>query len=208
MRQKRKKRKSLKSLSDVPTKTTIENKLSRASLVLNYDFDYGVDLEHRIIKLTGWIDETMWDLLDSGLNQLEAVNKSKVTIKICSPGGSTYHALAIVGRIKASRAYIVTEGFGEVMSAATLILAAGRYRKISRYGFFMWHQSSYEFDGKHEDAKALVSQTEKEENLWAFWMAEMTGERPYEWWRAEATGADKYFGADELLTLGVVDEIF
>lgn len=196
-----------KSISEISNKTTVENKLSYASLTLGYDFEYGIDLKHRVIKLTGEVDEAMWDVLDSGLNHLEAQSKEKVTIKICSYGGSTYCALAIVGRIKASRAYIVTEGYGQVMSAATLILAAGRVRKMSHYGFFMWHSASYPLDGNHHQNKSVVEQVEKEEKLWARWMAEMSS-RTADFWFKNGVTKDAYFTSEELLKLGVVDEIF
>ena len=176
--------------------------------MLTYDFEYGVDIKNRIIKLTGEVDEFMWDILDSGLNQLEH-SKEKITIRINSPGGSTYDALAIIGRIKKSRAYIVTEGFGQVMSAATLILVAGRQRKISHYAFFMWHEASYYIDGRHSQNKATVVQVEKEERMWAQWMSEMTGEvHDAQWWYDHGVGKDAYFSAEELVELGVADEVF
>ena len=208
MRNPKRPKKGTESIADVSKRTTIENKPSHAALMLTYDFEYGVDIKNRIIKLTGEVDEFMWDVLDSGLNQLEG-SKEKITIRINSCGGSTYDALAIVGRIKKSTSYIVTEGFGQVMSAATLILAAGRKRRMSHYSFFMWHEASYGMDGRHSQNKATVEQIEKEEKMWAKWMSEMTeGIHDPEWWAENGVGKDAYFSAEELMELGVVDEVF
>jgi hypothetical protein len=74
---------------------------------------------------------------------MESEDKSTVTIKINSPGGSTYDAMAIIGRIRSAKCYIVTEGYGQIMSAASLILASGRKRRINKYAFLMWHEASY-----------------------------------------------------------------
>lgn len=209
LQRKHKQSRSNKTIAEVSKSTTIENKLSHASLMLSYDFEYGVDLQNRVIKLTGEVDDFMWEILDSGLNQLEAISKAKITIRINSEGGSTYHALAIVGRIKKSPAYIVTEAFGQVMSAATLILAAGRSRAISHYSFFMWHEASYDVGGRHSQIKHTVAQVEKEEKMWAEWMSKMTGElKSAKWWYENGVGKDAYFTAEELLNLGVVDEIY
>lgn len=175
--------------------------------MLSYDLEYGIDLRNRVIKLTGEIDEYMWERLDSGLNQMETDGKGKITIKICSPGGSTYHALAIVGRIKSSKAYIVTEGFGEIMSAATLILASGKIRRASTFSFFMWHSATYTIDGTHHANKSLVEQMEKEEKMWAKWMSEMS-KKPENFWLKNGAVKDAYFSSEELLKLGVVDELF
>lgn len=200
-------RKSNASIAEVSSKTTVENKLTHASLMLSYDFDRGVDLKNRIIKLTGDVDPNMWDLLDSSLNQLESMGKSTITIKINSGGGSIYDALAIVGRIRASKAYIVTEGYGQVMSAATLILASGKHRKMSKYGFFMWHAQSYSAHDRHPIIKNLVEQAEREEQSWAKWMAELSSKNK-DFWQKTGASLDAYFTAEELLKLGVVDEIF
>lgn len=206
----KKPRRNNKSIVEVSqSRTSIENKLTHAALMLGYDFEYGVDIQNRIIKLTGEVDDYMWDILDSSLNQLESTGKSTITIRINSPGGSAYSAMAIVGRIRSSKAYIVTEGFGHVMSAATLILAAGRHRRMSQYGFFMWHEASYGVDGRHSQIKNTVEHMEREERMWAKSISELSGSvKTAKWWYDNGTNKDSYFSASELMDLGVVDEVF
>ena len=65
-----------------------------------------------------------------------------ITIRLHSEGGSVYEALAIVGRIEKCKCQIITEGYGAIMSAATLILASGDKRRISRLAWFMVHESN------------------------------------------------------------------
>lgn len=185
----------------------LEDRLTHASLLLGYLFDEGVDFQRRTINLVGDVDEDMFRLLDSAMSEMEADSRASITIKINSPGGLVYQAMAIVGRIQESKCQIVTKGYGTVMSAATLILASGDKRSMSKHSWFMHHESAYGVEGRHSEMKAIVAQTEREEEQWAGWMAEFS-KRPKEYWLKEGVGIDAYFTADELLEAGVVDELF
>lgn len=196
-----------KVFSEITNKTTVDNRLTQAALLLNYAFDYGVDFKNRVIEITGEIDEIQFDRLDTAMTEMESESKKTITIKINSPGGSTYQALAMVGRIKESKCHIVTKGYGHVMSAATLILACGDKRYMSRFGFFMHHECSYEIGGRHSEIKADVMQVENEEKLWCQWMGEFTAESQ-SFWKKHGVGKNAYFTAEELLSLGVIDELF
>lgn len=186
--------------------TKLEDRLSHASLLLGYLFDYGVDFQRRTINLTGDVDEEMFTKLDAALNEMEAESRATITIKINSPGGYVYQAMAIVGRIRQSKCHIVTCGYGAVMSAATLILASGNKRQISKHAWFMHHESQYGVEGRHSSNKAAGAQAEREEKQWAEWMAGFS-KKNKEFWYKNGTNVDSYFSADELLELGVVDEL-
>lgn len=195
-------------VAKLSSNTSVDNRLTRASMLLEYLFEDGVDFQRRTINLTGEIDEDMFKLVDAALSEMEAGSKSSVTIKINSPGGETYQAMAIVGRMRQSKCHIVTMGYGAVMSAATLILACGDKRKISKYSWFMNHETGYELgETRHSEAKAFVTQAEREEKLWAQWMSEFTTKNA-KFWFDNGIGIDAYFTADQLVELGVVDELF
>lgn len=183
-----------------------DNRLSRLSIHYECLFDHGVNFRLRQIQITDSIKHPQFDIVDAALSEMEADSRKTVTIKINSGGGECNEALAIVGRIKRSSCHIITEGYGQVMSAATLILAAGHKRKISEYSWFMHHESQYEGSGRHSEMKNLVTQAEREERIWARWMARLS-DMDAEWWLKEGTGKDAYFTAEQLLQFGVVDEI-
>ena len=185
---------------------TTDLKVTQTALHLEYLFDRGVNFRDRIITLRGDIDEPMFDIVDSALSEMEHDGKSTVTIRLYSEGGSVYEALAIVGRMRKSKCHIVTEGYGAIMSAATLILACGDKRIMSEFCQFMHHECSYEVGGRHTNVKATVDQFEKEERLWAKWMARFS-EKSEDFWYDFAQHTDKYFTAEECLELGVADEI-
>ncbi len=200
-------RKPRRNLLSSSVRANVDSKLTQAALILEYAFEYNVNFKERIITISKEIDAEEFNRIDNALTELESQNRKSVTIRINSPGGEVYQALAIIGRLKRSPCNIITEGYGHVMSAATLILAAGDRRKISTYAFFMHHESSYGVDGRHSEIKAAVKQAEAEEHKWAQWMAELTS-KDKKFWLTTGVTTDAYFDAEELMKLGVVDEIF
>lgn len=199
---------SQRNIAEVGTKgTTVDNKLTHAAMLLSYMVEYGIDFKRRTISLTGEVDESMYDILDFGMTEMESQSKKAITIKINSPGGSTYQACAIIGRMKECTCQTVTKGYGHVMSAATLILACGKKRKMSTEAFFMWHESQYDLSGRHSQNKADVRQVEKEERYWANRMAKYSNKNE-KFWLENGVGIDAYFSAEQLLKIGVVDELF
>lgn len=195
---------------EISQKATIDNKLSHQTLLLNYAFEYGIDFENRIIQITGEITHPWFDTVDMALTKMESHSGKAITIKINSGGGDTYEAMAIVGRLLQSKCAIHTIGYGHIMSAATLILASGKKgkRQLSRLSEFMWHESWYGTDAhRHSEHKHNVAQVDKEERKWAKTMAEFTN-RPEKFWLKEGVGLDAHFSPEELLEMGVVDELF
>jgi len=176
-------------------------------LKLKYAFEYGVNLQARTIQLVGEIDGSKFELIDSALTELDTINHKQITLRINSEGGSVGDALAIVGRINSCKSRIITEGYGSIMSAATIILAAGFKRRISKHSWFMHHESAYDLSGRHSEVKDMVKQRDREENQWAEIMAGLTN-KDKGFWRKHGIYKDSYFTAEELLKLGVVDEVF
>lgn len=200
-------RKPRRSLSSLGTRTNVDAKLTQAALFLEYSFGFAVDFKNRIISITGDIDKETFEVFEAAMTEMESQSRSTITIKINSPGGEVYQALAIVGRLKESKCNVVTRGYGHIMSAATLILAAGNKRYVSKFAFFMHHESSYEVEGKHSDVKNEVRQMELEEQHWAGWMSEFTS-KTKEFWSKTGVGSNAYFSAAQLVKLGVADELF
>jgi len=173
-------------------------------------FEWGVNFKNRIIEISEEIDDFTFSKVDAAITEMEAESKKTITIRINSQGGSVYDALAIVGRMRKSHCYIVTEGYGCIMSAATMILAAGTKRKVSELCWFMHHESTADADlGSMRTAQleAYAKQMRREEEQWARWMSEFT-DKPKEFWLDKGTHIDAYFEAPELIEMGVADEIF
>lgn len=197
------------SLSNIQnSKTTIDNKLTFAQMNVNWAFEYGVNFTERTITWSQDIEFPMFDIIDAALTIMETESpKKKVTLKLHSPGGNTYEAIAVIARLRKSSCYIAIEGYGHIMSAATLILASAKSRKLDKMAQFMWHEASYGAEGRHSEMKALVAQVEKEEKTWAKAMADLTG-KTEKFWLEKGVHIDYYLDAETLLKYGVIDEIF
>ena len=181
--------------------------IDKEKLRLEYLFDQGVNFVDRVVQINEEIGEDSFAFIDAALSELERGSKKTITIRINSPGGSVYDALAIIGRLNASSCRIVTEAYGHVMSAATLLLAAGRKRRISKYCVFMTHQMAYYIGGSHAETKEEVDQVEKQERQWCAWMAELSN-KDAEFWYDRTYKKNFYLTPQECLDFGVIDEIF
>jgi len=181
--------------------------LERKSLQMQYSFEWGVDVENRVIRISGEIGPGYFDFLDAALCELEHQSKGGITIRINCPGGEVYEALAMSGRMRASKRLIITEGYGHIMSAATLLLASGDKRKMSHLAHFMHHESSYILEGPHHYIKNEVEQADREHAQWCKVMEELTG-TSVNFWLTEGVGKNAYFDAETCKNLGIVDEVF
>jgi ATP-dependent protease ClpP protease subunit len=180
--------------------------ISEKELNLEYSFNWGVDFERRVIRLSSEIEDGEFNGFDAALSEMESLSRKTITIRICSYGGSVYEALAVAGRIKRSPCKIITEGYGPVMSAATLILACGDERKLSRFSWFMHHAGSYEVEGTHTEIKHAVAQADRENKQWALLMQEFTGvEKGF--WLSYGSDKDAYLDAEMCLKLKIVDKL-
>lgn len=187
--------------------SNVDTKLTQAALLLEYSFGFKVDFKNRIIVICGDIESAVFEIVEAAMTEMESQSRKAITFKINSPGGEVYQALAIVGRMRNSKCQILTEGYGHMMSAATIILAAGDKRSASKYSFFMHHESSYSVDGKHSEIKSEVANAEREESKWSEWMEEFTN-KPKKFWKNSGVGTNAYFSAEELVELGVIDNVF
>jgi ATP-dependent Clp protease protease subunit len=167
-----------------------------------------VNFKSRSIQIVGQIDEKLFCKIDNELALLESKNKKPVTFKISSYGGSVYDALAIVGRMQKSPCDIVTEVYGQAMSAASIILAAGDKRRMSQLAFLMHHEGSYGAGGTHTQIKHFVNQQERENKLWCETMAKFSGASAKFWQSKGLNGLDLYLSAEQCLKLKIIDEVF
>ena len=183
-----------------------DTKLTQTAMQLEYSFDRGVNFKDRSITVVGEIGEGWFDIVDAAMSEFERASKKTVTVKIYSEGGSVYEALAIVGRLKSSKCHIVTEGYGVIASAATILLACGNRRKMSNYAQFMHHESSYGLEiARHSQNLSVVKQAEKEEKLWSKWMSNFS-KKTEKFWYDWGKHIDKWLIAEECIKYGVVDE--
>lgn len=99
-------------------------------------------------------DERLYIVLGEFLDDLEKVkNRSRLTIRINSPGGDLYAGLAIMNRLSELKGDVVTIVDGLAASAASIILQGGKKRKVCHGSMVMIHGASTFLFGSYNAEK-------------------------------------------------------
>lgn len=168
-------------------------------------------LENHIHFLYGDIDES---------NTMDAIywityenlkpSDDILTLYINSDGGSLQDAFALIDVMRKSKKKIRTIGIGSVCSSAFLIFAAGTKgeRIISPTASVMCHQYTDGLTGKYHDIKATAKEHELINRRMVDLLKECTELNTTTIKRKLLPPSDVYFTAEELIELGVADDIF
>lgn len=159
-------------------------------------------------------DTRLYIVLNEFLNDLEKVkNRSKITLRINSPGGELYAGLAIMNRLSELKGDVITIVDGLAASAASIIMQGGKTRKVHKGSMVMAHGASLFLYGSYNvkkldeaakqltaannaAAEAYVQRTGLEKSEIQKIMSETT-------WMTGQEAIDKGF-ADELVDTGSV----
>lgn len=102
-----------------------------------------------------WSDEgndRLYIVLSEFLKDLEKVKeRSKLTVRINSPGGDLYAGLAIMNRLSELKGDVTTVVDGLAASAASIILQAGKTRKVYNGSLVMVHGVSTFLFGSYNE---------------------------------------------------------
>lgn len=183
--------------------------LEQHKLAISTAFDRGVNVATRTVSFGQEIEGLeAFEFIDAALGILESLSDDPITIHLCCPGGDTYAALGIVGRMEASKCEINVTAFGACMSAGTLILSAGHHRKMHRFCWFMYHSASMSLsEARQGEIEDTVKQTQREQAMWCRAMSEYTKKPAKYWLSLEKSRKDHYLTAADCLKFGIVDEI-
>ena len=187
-------------------------KTDTAAEMLRLSVDYGVDLQSRKVFLHGHMEDS-----DSpGESYVEKVTKSllfldktdgDIELWINSPGGYLIEMFGLYDIITTRKNKVITIGFGEIASAAGLILACGDERRVMENAFFMTHESASEIEGPKSLVDAKMAQWEREQNQWAILMSRHTKHTKSWWLNIWKNKQEAWFNSKEMLKHGLVDSI-
>lgn len=173
-------------------------------------FDNGVDIFNRRLFL-GDITEESVDKVIKGLFLMEGESVEKpVDLFINSGGGDLYECMALYDTMGVIDCPVHTYGYGKIMSAAPLLLAAGEpdHRWISASASLMFHTWSGEVSGTKHQIKADYEQSEWQDAQWLERFVQHT-DKPLAFWRNLARrNRDVYFDADDSMEWGIVDHVW
>jgi ATP-dependent protease ClpP protease subunit len=154
----------------------------------------------RTLSIIGEISDESLKEFYTDIALLESENSKPITVELCSAGGDTYAGLAYYGRLMTSPCEIVVKAYGAIMSAATVVLAAGDIRKMHWSAWFMVHE-----DIQETPSTAAAKHYLRLEKQWADILA-MHSNQSTEFW-LEAASKTTYLSAKECFQLGLVSEL-
>ena len=168
-----------------------------------------LDYEDSVIFINDEINDTTLTDFIIRMRSLLQHRKDKsapVNLMINSPGGDVYEMFGIIDYIESLDIKVNTICRGRAMSAAAVILACGTgNRMMSKRSTVMFHQSSSFMGGKMSDITAYLDNIKSLEVLIYSMLAEKT-KKDADWWR-EKMRNDMFLTAEELLEIGVIDQI-
>ena len=168
-----------------------------------------LDYEDSIIFINDEInDHTLTDLVIRmrSLLQHRKDKSAPVNLMINSPGGDIYEMFGIIDYIESLDVKVNTICRGRAFSAAAIILTCGTgSRMMSKRSTVMFHQSSSFLGGKMSDITAYLDNVKNLEKVIYTMLAERT-KKDAEWWKNKMRN-DMFLTAEELLEIGVIDQI-
>jgi ATP-dependent Clp protease protease subunit len=145
------------------------------------------------------------------LNQLTQLEYSDVgvpiNVYINSPGGAVDSALGMVDMLTTCSCPIRTIGWGQVSSAAILLLAAGDKgnRIVAPNTTTLLHQVSTSMMGNTTELDNEVKEVQRLQEVYNKMLSKYTG-RPIKQ-IAKDMSQNKYMGADQVIEYGIADKI-
>jgi len=176
-----------------------EDRINASLLENHIHFLYGDIEEDNVMDAIYWI--TYENLQDDDY---------PLTLYINSDGGSLQDAFALIDVMRKSKKPIHTIGLGSVCSSAFMIFAAGEkgHRLMSPTATAMCHQYTDGMSGKYHDIKATAKEHELINTRMVDLLKEFTDLNTSTIKRKLLQPSDAYFTAQELIELGIADNIF
>tara|TARA_R100001377_G_scaffold77364_1_gene54615 strand:+ start:333 stop:941 length:609 start_codon:yes stop_codon:yes gene_type:complete len=176
---------------------------------LNNQLGTLLDYEDSVIFINDEInDHTLTDFIIRmrSLLQHRKDKTAPVNLMINSPGGDIYEMFGIIDYIESLDVKVNTVCRGRAFSAAAIILTCGTgKRMMSKRSTVMFHQSSSFLGGKMSDITAFLDNVKSLEKIIYSMLAEKTNQDA-DWWKNKMR-SDMFLTADELLEIGVIDQI-
>ncbi len=165
------------------------------------------EIAPRVIRIIGAIDTIAFRDFSETLAELEAESTDSITLELTSDGGESYVGLAFYSKMVESECKFHVKVYGNVMSAATAILAGGAKRTMMCDAWYMIHDDSHKI--KAENGTIAINQAKHNEDLevhWARILARNCSVTPKD--LREMSKQTTYLSARRCLELGLIDEIY
>lgn len=148
----------------------------------------------------------MWGITASDfIHDLQAIKASQINLRINSPGGEVFDAIAIYNALRRHSASVTTFVDGIAASAASFIAMAGDRVVMSPHAELFIHDAHGLTLGNATDMRQMADMLDKSsDNIAAIYAARAGGE--VEEWR-DKMRAETWFSDQEAVDAGLADEI-
>jgi len=173
--------------------------------------EHGISLKKRRIFLSGELEADNADTVMRALIRMADISADPIDLIVNSPGGELYDAFAIYDIMKTVPNIIRTLAIGQCQSAVPLLVAAGS--PGFRYSFpnchFMVHDIWIEGapDATVEAAAKELRHTKQLRTKYLELMTANTKIGMVEWKKICRKPGDMFFGPNEALKYGIIDNI-
>lgn len=140
------------------------------------------------------------------MNELKAVATPNLTVRISSPGGDVFEAVAMHTALKNFAGTVTTVNDAIAASAASFLAMAGDNIRTEQGAMWMLHAASTLTHGTAADHRDSADLLDKVSHVIAEFYALRAGGEISEWLELLNSG-DNWYTADEALELGITDEI-
>jgi ATP-dependent Clp protease, protease subunit len=188
--------------------------MSKYQSELEEYLEAGIDIAKRRIyfgNLTagedgGYVEWSTVERMIRGLHRMYDVGSGPIELHMSSYGGDVYSMIRLVDEIESAPVQIKFVGGGQIMSAATWIMAVCDHRTVHKNAVIMIHNGTKsESEDRHndhlisaEDYKRLM---DRMRSIYAD-----NSRMPKEFWDAVCQ-RDLYLSPEEALSLGLIDEV-
>jgi len=136
----------------------------------------------------------------------EKTQVEPIKLIINSLGGEIYSGLALIDVIDNSPTPIHTICHGTAMSMALMVYAAGHHRMASKYSTFMYHEASYNTEGKVLYHKQELKEIERTDKICDEYFLSKTKFNTKQLKDVRDKHAEWYFDIKTAVKYGLVDE--
>ena len=159
----------------------------------------------RRLQIIGEINDEGYKEFSEALYKLEYESKNPVTVELNSFGGDVTAALAYAARIRVCTAPVYVIAYGQVYSAAVLILASGHKRIMTKECWAMVHEEFAKIKGEVKELEKEIKHLRRLEIQWNDMLQVLTKLDSKKWEALHK--ATTYMDAKECLAAGLVDII-
>lgn len=170
-------------------------------------FDYKIKNDSSV-EIVLYDEIGVWGTTASDfMEMLISANERPINLRISSPGGDVFEALAIYNNLKTYPADVSTQVDGLAASAASYIAMAGETRTIARNAMVMIHDAIGFTVGNAEDHRKQIDLLEGASNTIADIYAQRAGGTKEDW-RAKMKEETWYYSGQEATDAGLTTAVY